>query len=186
MGAPSKTMSGQITRQITRRRSSIRAPWASIFAQASDKFTVHAFRCKVLRELKKIKLAWRSLNRQKPREGSGEGGARKSRAAKAGDWLEKTRQDEDQRRLAGQVETLTGGRRLAAEEPSRTVGSLALPPSAALPAPRRRQSVRGGERSLSGTDHCVQHHVGALQDFVKPLKPRGLGRHSGLLLSTIR
>ena len=74
MGAPSKTMSGQITRQITRRRSSIRAPWASIFAQASEKFTVHAFRCKVLCELKKIKLAWRSLNRQKPREGPGEGG----------------------------------------------------------------------------------------------------------------
>ena len=31
-------------------------------AKASDKFTVHAFRYKVLRELKKIKLAWPDLN----------------------------------------------------------------------------------------------------------------------------
>ena len=35
-------------------------------AQASDKFTVHAFRYKVLRELKKIKLAWPALNYSTP------------------------------------------------------------------------------------------------------------------------
>ena len=35
-------------------------------AKASDKFTVHAFRYKVLRELKKIKLAWPDLNYSAP------------------------------------------------------------------------------------------------------------------------
>ena len=35
-------------------------------AQASDKFTVRAFRYKVLRELKKIKLAWPELNYTTP------------------------------------------------------------------------------------------------------------------------
>ena len=34
--------------------------------KASDKFTVHAFRYKVLRELKKIKLAWPELNYMTP------------------------------------------------------------------------------------------------------------------------
>ena len=35
-------------------------------AKASNKFTVHAFRYKVLRELKKIKLAWKDLNYTTP------------------------------------------------------------------------------------------------------------------------
>ena len=35
-------------------------------AKASNKFTVHAFRYKVLRELKKIKLAWPDLNYTTP------------------------------------------------------------------------------------------------------------------------
>ena len=35
-------------------------------AKASNKFTVHAFRYKVLRELKKIKLSWPGLNYTTP------------------------------------------------------------------------------------------------------------------------
>ena len=47
----------------------LRLSWASLYRQfgahpdkASDRFTVHAFRYKVLRELEKIKLAWPELN----------------------------------------------------------------------------------------------------------------------------
>ena len=47
--------------------------WRQVYRQfgahpdkASDKFTVHAFRYKVLRELKKIKLAWPGLNYATP------------------------------------------------------------------------------------------------------------------------
>ena len=47
--------------------------WKQVYRQfgahpdkASDKFTVHAFRYKVLRELKKIKLAWPGLNYATP------------------------------------------------------------------------------------------------------------------------
>ena len=58
---------------LTYRTFTLRAPqrltWKQLYqqfgahpAQASDKFTVHAFRYKVLRELKKIKLAWQGLN----------------------------------------------------------------------------------------------------------------------------
>ena len=58
---------------LTYRTFAVRAPqrltWKQLYqqfgahpAQASDKFTVHAFRYKVLRELKKIKLAWSGLN----------------------------------------------------------------------------------------------------------------------------
>ena len=58
---------------LTYRTFALRAPqrltWKQLYqqfgahpAQASDKFTVHAFRYKVLRELKKIKLAWPGLN----------------------------------------------------------------------------------------------------------------------------
>ena len=59
------------------RTFSLRAPqrlsWKQLYrqfgahpAKASDKFTVHAFRYKVLRELKKIKLAWPGLNYTTP------------------------------------------------------------------------------------------------------------------------
>ena len=58
---------------ITYRTFTLRAPlrltWQHLYRQfgahpdkASDKFTVHAFRYKVLRELKKIKIAWPDLN----------------------------------------------------------------------------------------------------------------------------
>ena len=58
---------------LTYRTFALRAPqrltWKQLYqqfgahpAKASDKFTVHAFRYKVLRELKKIKLAWTDLN----------------------------------------------------------------------------------------------------------------------------
>ena len=50
-----------------------RLTWRQVYRQfgahpdkASDKFTVHAFRYKVLRELKKIKLAWPGLNYATP------------------------------------------------------------------------------------------------------------------------
>ena len=50
-------------------RAPLRLPWRLLYSQfgvspdrASDKFTVRNFRTKVLRELKKIKLAWPGLN----------------------------------------------------------------------------------------------------------------------------
>ena len=62
---------------ITYRTFTLRAPlrltWQHLYRQfgahpdkASDKFTVHAFRYKVLRELKKIKIAWPELNYTTP------------------------------------------------------------------------------------------------------------------------
>ena len=62
---------------LTYRTFALRAPqrltWKQLYqqfgahpAQASDKFTVHAFRYKVLRELKKIKVAWPGLNYTTP------------------------------------------------------------------------------------------------------------------------
>ena len=62
---------------LTYRTFTLRAPlqltWRHLYRQfgarpdkASDKFTVHAFRYKVLRELKKIKLAWPELNYMTP------------------------------------------------------------------------------------------------------------------------
>ena len=62
---------------LTYRTFALRAPqrltWKQLYCQfgahpakASDKFTVHAFRYKVLRELKKIKLAWPGLNYTTP------------------------------------------------------------------------------------------------------------------------
>ena len=62
---------------ITYRTFTLRAPlrltWQHLYrqfgahpAKASDKFTVHAFRYKVLRELKKIKIAWPELNYTTP------------------------------------------------------------------------------------------------------------------------
>ena len=54
-------------------RAPLRLTWRHLYrqfgahpAKASDKFTVHAFRYKVLRELKKIKLAWPELNYTTP------------------------------------------------------------------------------------------------------------------------
>ena len=50
-------------------RAPLRLTWRHLYRQfgahpdkASDRFTVHAFRYKVLRELEKIKLAWPELN----------------------------------------------------------------------------------------------------------------------------
>ena len=50
-------------------RAPLRLPWQQVYrqfgvapARASDKRTVQNFRCEVLRELKKIKLAWPGLN----------------------------------------------------------------------------------------------------------------------------
>ena len=58
---------------LTYRTFTLRAPlrltWRQVYrqfglhpAKASDKRTVQNFRCKVLRELKKIKIAWPGLN----------------------------------------------------------------------------------------------------------------------------
>ena len=54
-------------------RAPLQLTWRHLYRQfgahpdkASDKFTVHAFRYKVLRELKKIKLAWPELNYMTP------------------------------------------------------------------------------------------------------------------------
>ena len=54
-------------------RAPLRLSWRQVYrqfgahpAKASDKQTVHAFRYKVLRELKKIKLAWPALNYSTP------------------------------------------------------------------------------------------------------------------------
>ena len=54
-------------------RAPLRLSWRHLYrqfgahpAKASNKFTVHAFRYKVLRELKKIKLAWPELNYTTP------------------------------------------------------------------------------------------------------------------------
>ena len=54
-------------------RAPLRLTWRHLYRQfgahpdkGSDKFTVHAFRYKVIRELKKIKLAWPGLNYTTP------------------------------------------------------------------------------------------------------------------------
>ena len=54
-------------------RAPLRLSWRHLYrqfgahpAKASNKFTVHAFRYKVLRELKKVKLAWPELNYTTP------------------------------------------------------------------------------------------------------------------------
>ena len=50
-------------------RAPLRLSWRQVYSQfgahpsrSSDKRTVQNFRCEVLRELKKIKLAWKDLN----------------------------------------------------------------------------------------------------------------------------
>ena len=60
-------------RTFTLERAPLRLTWQHLYRQfgahpdkASDKFTVHAFRYKVLRELKKIKIAWPELNYTTP------------------------------------------------------------------------------------------------------------------------
>ena len=58
-----------LTYRIFTLKSPQRLTWRQLYrqfgahpAKASDKFIVRNFRCKVLRELKKIKMAWTELN----------------------------------------------------------------------------------------------------------------------------